>query len=110
MKKIILIFFLILNLYALNLNQTDKKEHLMASGIISAMGDEIYSQYYYNRYKVYPSKLKRYIVSISTGILAGFAKEMYDKTKHNNHFDNQDFKADILGSILGSLIKIEIKW
>jgi len=35
---------------------------------------------------------------------------MYDKSKKNDNFDHQDFQADILGSIIGSILKIEIKW
>ena len=108
-KKILILLFT-LHVFALNLVQNDKKKHLIATGIISAISDELYCKYYQTKYKTLPSKTKRYIISISSGIMIGFLKEMYDKSKLNNHFDNKDFKADIIGSILGSILKIEIKW
>ncbi len=110
MKKLILIIILITHIFALDLNQPDKQKHLLATAFVSALSDEIYCNYYKNRYHTYPSKTKRYLISISSGIFVGFLKEMYDKSKKNDNFDHQDFQADILGSIIGSILKIEIKW
>ena len=110
MKKILTIFLFFSMAFSLNLSQTDKQKHILATGIISALSDEIYCSYYQSRYNTKPSKTKRYIVSISSGIFAGFLKEMYDKTKKDNRFDHKDLQADILGAVLGSVLKIEIKW
>ncbi len=109
MKKIILIFFTSF-IFALNLNQSDKQKHFLATAFTAVLSDKIYTNYYKNRYHTFPSKIKRYLISISSGIFAGFLKEMYDKTQKNDNFDHKDFQADILGSILGSILKIEIKW
>ena len=110
MKKIILILVIIANIFALDLNQPDKQKHLLATAFISALSDEIYCSYYKHKYYTYPSKTKRYLISISSGIFVGFLKEMYDKSKKNDNFDHEDFQADILGSIIGSVLKIEINW
>ncbi len=110
MGKFFLILLFITHIFALDLSQSDKQKHILATGIISVLSDEIYCNYYKRKYNTPPSKTQRYIISISSGIITGFLKEMYDKSKSNNHFDHKDLQADILGSVLGSILKIEIKW
>ena len=109
MKKLFFFFLIITQSFTFNLSK-DKKEHILETAFISALSDEIYTKYYEKKYLSKPNKTQRYIISISSGILAGIIKELYDKSKSNNHFDNDDLKADILGSVLGSILKIEIKW
>jgi len=110
MKKFFVILLFCSQIFALDLTQNDKQKHIAATAAVSALSDMIYCNYYQNRYNTAPSKTKRYLVSVSSGIIAGFLKEMYDKSQKNNRFDHKDLQADIFGSILGSFLKIEIKW
>ena len=109
-KKFFLILLFCSYIFALDLTQNDKQKHIVATAVISALSDEIYCHYYRSKYNLAPSKTKRYLVSISSGIIAGFLKEMYDKSQKDNRFDYKDLQADIIGSILGSVLKIKIKW
>ena len=109
-KKIFVTLLFLSHIFALDLTQQDKQKHIVATAAISALSDAIYCNYYQNRYNTAPSKTKRYLVSVSSGIIAGVLKEMYDKSQKNGRFDHKDLQADILGSILGSILKIEIKW
>ena len=105
MKKIFLLLFSLNILFSLNLNQSDKQKHLIASSIISFTAGAIYSHY-----NPKSSKTKKFLISFITGIGVGILKEISDEMKKNDNFDHKDLQADILGSFLGSIATIEIKW
>jgi len=119
--KNLLLKFLILNVFAssvfanthiFGINIThDKKLHIGASFMVATSTDMLYTSIYtYNHNGKLPSKFKRFSISFLTSMTLGLLKEIHDKNKHNNHFDNKDLKADFLGALTGSLFSINIKW
>jgi len=105
MKKIILFLSSVIFAFSLNLHQRDKQKHVIATSLISFSSGVLYSHYYPNS-----SKIKKFFVAFSIGVGVGILKELRDERQKNDYFDHKDLQADILGSLLGSIATIEIKW
>ncbi len=72
--------------------QEDKQAHILVCSAISLTT----TSYYYKTFDVtYPEAM---FLGFVTGMVVGVGKEMYD-----DNFDNQDIKADIIGSALGTV-------
>ena len=116
LKKIILVLIFVsfsfakIEILGINYSQKDKKLHTTASFILATTSDAIFTKYYKYQYNKEPTKFQRFTVSFLTSFSIGILKELHDKNQENNHFDNKDLKADFIGSLIGSLCSINIRW
>ena len=100
MKKVVLALLLLtLTLSAENrftidepfLQQDDKKKHIAVCAAISATTSLIaYEKYSFTKYEAM-------FIGFVAGMVVGVGKEISD-----DNFDNQDIKADIIGSAIGT--------
>ncbi len=99
MKYILTLLLLTLTLSAENrftitepfLQQKDKQQHIAVTAAVSATTSLIvYEKYDFTKYEAM-------FIGFVAGMVVGVGKEISD-----DNFDNQDIKADIIGSAIGT--------
>ena len=116
MKKFFIMLLFMNSVFGFNLEMHHFKEpppnlgeHFFASAVVSVTADDLYCDYYKNKYNSMPTRLQRFVVSTGTSIFIGTLKEIYD-SQAGEFFNHKDIKADILGSVFGSLLQITLRW
>lgn len=95
MKKLTLIFVLLLSINSIRCQKfepipIDKQQHLMAGFIAGSVGFIV-------GYEITDNPERAFIYSVTTSILAGFAKELIDSKTHQ--FDTNDIIYTSVGGI-----------
>lgn len=94
-KKLFVLLLFAIGVQALDLNEPDKQKHFTLSSVI-AIGT---NQYLYHNTNLNRNTRIWYTILLSN--IPGVLKEIKDDTEPNNKFDQEDIKANLLGSILG---------
>jgi len=95
MKKLLLLFLLIVNL-AFGKIGKDKYLHITGTFIISSISSNIAKEHGF-------SKKESIVIGVISGMTIGLLKEVYDSRKGGTGFSKADLVADGVGSVLGTI-------
>ena len=116
MKKLVVVLFLVSSVFGFNLHMkhikqpaADKSAHFFVSAFLTSQLDNMYCDYYKNKFDYMPTKLQRFVFSVGTTVFIGALKETYD-SQAGEHWDHNDLKADVLGSLVGYFFQISFRW
>ncbi|WP_308991997.1 hypothetical protein QLS71_017080 [Mariniflexile litorale] len=92
----LIVFFMSSSMSHAQFISNDGEWHVLAGAVISATTYAIV-------YSITKNKKKAFWYSLSTSVLAGIAKEVYDSTKPFNNFDPADVAATSVGALTTSV-------